>query len=575
MEECSSVTEKPLKLQIPPASLRGRQGAGMVTSWCFWATRAKAAPPTLLECDTCTEAAMILQKIGLGRLSNTIRTASTLDDSLRVDDVMERLNSLSVGAFALGNNDNQSLSPANACYYNCGAADSESSERSEADTIQSPDGQIPNKSGSAGCASTSIVALMKHELSVAACDTAVEALAESEMGQPLEKARNRMLTDTKLSTPSADGIDPVLNGSAFKLSPLEACMAEEVKIELARAKNDIDGLRRELQTLNSFVRRNPGECAQSAATGEAPFDSAAAAGNRLSVTTSDQGLEQPELLSLLLPQAAKSVSLQASLSQSLTLDDSESSPGPALEVPAAWSTSSSPASLLATSHQQDTLTVSGEDTGAATGAQGQHDLAHINLKQGQAGALEISTAPTQFQCTSPGQAKDCIGVEFVRGGLRVVKAGFMHKGGPGTPGRPPRSPLTLQHSCEKQTESFTPRSSKLLEEISAGTPAATPRSDSPRTPQGCWEDEDITLRSLVLDGAGVDGITDGSRHTPPISPDVVGEGREAGMCQWTCQFTWEGEERQRGERIAGVAEQGRGLVKQELGRRIRLLEPTP
>lgn len=350
-------------------------------------------------------------------------------------------------------------------------------------------------------------------------------------------------------------------------------MAEEVKIELARAKNDIDGLRRELQTLNSFVRRNPGECAQSAATGEAPFDSAAAAGNRLSVTTSDQGLEQPELLSLLLPQAAKSVSLQASLSQSLTLDDSESSPGPALEVPAAWSTSSSPASLLATSHQQDTLTVSGEDTGAATGAQGQHDLAHINLKQGQAGALEISTAPTQFQCTSPGQAKDCIGVEFVRGGLRVVKAGFMHKGGPGTPGRPPRSPL--QHSCEKQTESFTPRSSKLLEEISAGTPAATPRSDSPRTPQGCWEDEDITLRSLVLDGAGVDGITDGSRHTPPISPDVVGEGREAGMCQWTCQFTWEGEERQRGERIAGVAEQGRGLVKQELGRRIRLLEPTP
>ena len=83
------------------------------------------------------------------------------------------------------------------------------------------------------------------------------------------------------------------------------------------------------------------------------------------------------------------------------------------------------------------------------------------------------------------------------------------------------------------------------------------------------------MRSLVLDGAGVDGESDGSRHTPPISPDVVGEGREAGMCQWTCQFTWEGEERQRGERIAGVAERGQGLVKQELGRRIRLLEPTP
>ena len=47
------------------------------------------------------------------------------------------------------------------------------------------------------------------------------------------------------------------------------------------------------------------------------------------------------------------------------------------------------------------------------------------------------------------------------------------------------------------------------------------------------------------------------------------------MCQWTCQFTWEGEERQRGEWLAGVAEQGQGLVKQELGRRIRLLEPTP
>ena len=218
-------------------SSQDARAAAMVTSWCFWATRAKEAPPTLLECDTCTEAAMILQKIGLGRLSNTIRTASTLDDSLRVDDVMERLNSLSVGAFALGN-DNQS--PANACHCNCGAADS---ERSVADTVQSPDGQIPNKSGSAGCASTSIVALMKHELSVAACDTAVEALAESEMGQPLEKARNRMLTDTKFSAPSADDIDPVLNGSAFRLSPLEACMAEEVRIELARAKNDIDGLR--------------------------------------------------------------------------------------------------------------------------------------------------------------------------------------------------------------------------------------------------------------------------------------------------------------------------------------------
>ena len=515
----------------------------MVTSWCFWVTRAKEAPPTLLECDTCTEAAMIMQKIGLGRLSSTIRTASTLDDSLRVDDIMERLNSLSVGAFALGN-DNQS--PANACHCNCGAADS---EHSEADTVQSPDGQIPNKSGSAGCASTSIVALMKHELSVTACDTDVEALAESDMGQPLEKTLNRMLTDTKLSAPSADDIDPVLNGSAFRLSPLEACMAEEVRMELARAKNDIDGLRRELQTLNSFVRRNPGECA---ATGEAPFD-AAAAGNR---------------------QAAKSVSLQASLSQSLTLDDSESSPGPAFEVPAAGSTLSSPASLLtlATSHQQDTLTVSGEDTGAATGAQGQHDLAQINLKQGPAGALEISTAPTQFQCTSPRQAKDCIGVEFVRRELRVVKAGLMQKGGPGTPGRPPRSPP--QHPREKQTESFTPRSSnvtsKLLEETAAGTPAATPRSDSPRTPQGCWEDGDITLQSLVLDGAGVDG----SRHTPPISP-VGGEEGEVGVCQWTCQLTWEGAERQRGEWNAGVAEEGQGLVKQELGRRIRLLEPTP